>query len=395
VKKRHQAVCKAEIPLANGKPPTEFRIWAFGDVRTTKGDFKCTEAGAALLMATYRDQGNDLVFDYEHQTIYTCGDSPAAGWFSLEQRADGIWATGINWTPNAFSRLENKEYRYFSPVFYYDEGGAITELVNIALTNVPATKDLEPLVASRSHDGRSPVVASALSFQEVTGAIGRAIQLLWGWEAYVCEVYDDFAVFERGGRLYSVSYTMTGTQAILSGEATEVHRSYTPIEGETTMKTVLKALNLGETETEAVALSAVNGLQNNERQVLTLTGKGTLPEAIGVLTAWKASADTVATLSARVTELETEKSTQALDGLIALGKAAGQISPAFEPAARGMGIVALTAFLEHAPKLVATAGEKQPDAPAASALSEAELAVCKQTGTDPKVFAARKAELFK
>jgi phage I-like protein len=136
------------ITLSSTSPPTEFRIWGFGEVVTTKGTFLLDQDGAASVLACAADYGNRLGFDYNHASVLETGDTPSAGTFELEVRADGLWAVNCQWTVNASNRLSAKEYLYFSPTFYVDGDNRITELMNIALTNLPATKNMDPLVAS-------------------------------------------------------------------------------------------------------------------------------------------------------------------------------------------------------------------------------------------------------
>lgn len=131
-------------------PPTEFHIWPFGIVETSKGDFLFDELAAHSVLTTWREQGLELSLDYGH-AAYHGGDAPAAGWFNLELREDGLWAVDVQWSPKADKHLRNREYRYISPWFNYDEESSrILDLVNIALTNTPATFNLRPLVAGRS-----------------------------------------------------------------------------------------------------------------------------------------------------------------------------------------------------------------------------------------------------
>jgi len=103
-------------------------------------------------MREYKDHGNELCFDYEHKAVdddARAGDGKAAGWFNLELRADGLYAVNIRWTPQAAQQLGDKEWRYFSPAFEIDlKTKRITKLTNVALTNIPATKRMTPLVAA-------------------------------------------------------------------------------------------------------------------------------------------------------------------------------------------------------------------------------------------------------
>lgn len=146
---------KLTLELPQGAPPGEFRIFPFGQVETTKGAFLVDEESARMVLERWREYGNRLSIDYEHQALepVTNGPVPAAGWFDLELREDGLWAINVEWTERARELLAAREYRYFSPAFYTDEKGRIVELINLALTNIPATKRMQPLVA-RNDDQR-------------------------------------------------------------------------------------------------------------------------------------------------------------------------------------------------------------------------------------------------
>ena len=135
------------------EPPRKIRLFKFGKVDTTKGEFLFDKKSAESVMKTWRDYGNDLCFDYEHKAVdpdARAGDGLAAGWFKLAIGTDGLYAVDIRWTDKAAKQITSREWRYFSPTFEYEsESGRILELVNVALTNIPATKDLPPLVASK------------------------------------------------------------------------------------------------------------------------------------------------------------------------------------------------------------------------------------------------------
>jgi phage I-like protein len=90
---------------------------------------------------------NDMVLDYEHQTL-TGSEAPAAGWIRrlINRGSDGIWAV-VQWTPRAIEYLRNREYRYISPVFLKRASdGKVMRLINAALTNQPAIDGMVPVV---------------------------------------------------------------------------------------------------------------------------------------------------------------------------------------------------------------------------------------------------------
>ncbi|MCX7784565.1 MAG: phage protease [Meiothermus sp.] len=138
------------------EPPSEFLIWAYGEV-----PFRWADGTQMTLLFTPEDAQEvirrvrmpELPIDYEHrsQTPVDNGPVPAAGWFQLEARPDGLWAVNVRWTETAARLLRSGEYRHWSPVFW-DEDGHIRQLDMIGLTNQPATVDQMPLVASALGD---------------------------------------------------------------------------------------------------------------------------------------------------------------------------------------------------------------------------------------------------
>jgi hypothetical protein len=132
-------------------PPTEFRIFARGPVKTRKGEFVFDEIAAHRVTSEAADFGNEFPLDYAHAMFSGYAPNPAeahkaAGWFRPSLRNGELWATAVTWTESARTYLKNREYRYISPTFEHEDR-RITRLLNVALTNVPATHGLEPLMA--------------------------------------------------------------------------------------------------------------------------------------------------------------------------------------------------------------------------------------------------------
>ncbi|PKN10604.1 MAG: hypothetical protein CVU72_00660 [Deltaproteobacteria bacterium HGW-Deltaproteobacteria-7] len=129
--------------------PAEFQVLPAGKIEV-HGDEPAylDEAAAIKIIAAYKARGNDMVIDYEHQSLADV-QSPAAGWIKdiVWKGAEGLWAV-VEWTAKAAEYLKNREYRYFSPVMLV---GAVDRkvalLVNVALTNNPAMNNLRPIVA--------------------------------------------------------------------------------------------------------------------------------------------------------------------------------------------------------------------------------------------------------
>ena len=134
----------------------------------------------------------------------------------------------------------------------------------------------------------------------------------------------------------------------------------------------------------------MTSLKNGLGSLLTLSGKATLDEAIGVFTGWKAGADQVAELTARISASEKAAATAELEQLIRDAKASGKLSPAMETWARTQPVSAFRAFLDVAPKLVA-AEVREPAAGGGTVqLSAEEAEGCKKLGIDPKKYLEHK-----
>ena len=113
------------------------------------------KASAALVMRHFEGMMHDMVIDYEHQTL-SGQKAPAAGWIkALEWReGDGLWAKS-EWTAEAAEYIKNKEYRYFSPVFFVRKSDRkVVELYNVALTNQPRMMNIRALAAKYTIDNQ-------------------------------------------------------------------------------------------------------------------------------------------------------------------------------------------------------------------------------------------------
>ena len=144
--------------------PTEFRIIKAGEFMTDYGKSVCNDKDAQAIIAEFKKRGLDMVIDYAHMSL---GEAPpechvAAGWIQwpngLEWRpGDGLYAVDVQWTQKAKAGLEASppEWKYFSPTYFqHEDTGEIYSLVNVALTNNPATWGLVRLAASRLMQSR-------------------------------------------------------------------------------------------------------------------------------------------------------------------------------------------------------------------------------------------------
>lgn len=157
---------------ANG-PPTAFRIWRAGMNPTDVGPTLFTDRSAALLLAQQAERGNRYPIDIDHLSLNV--DAPlesrrAVGWFSIEVRDGELWAVDVEWTDTVRAGLtkEPPEWRYHSPAYDQDPvTGEVIGLLNLAITNLPATHSVTAL-ASRASKGAS------MNYEDVKAALSGA-----------------------------------------------------------------------------------------------------------------------------------------------------------------------------------------------------------------------------
>ena len=149
MKDRLWASFKEVMAKAGEEPPREFLLFPEGAVTLEGiGDAYLTETAGRQIIKDFERRGNDMVIDYEHQSL-SDGVAPAAGWIKglVWSAGEGLRAV-VEWTQRAKEHLKAREYRYFSPVFMVRAtDNMIVKLINVALTNQPKTNHLPPIVA--------------------------------------------------------------------------------------------------------------------------------------------------------------------------------------------------------------------------------------------------------
>ncbi|UZX16551.1 phage protease [Thermus sp. PS18] len=392
-----------ELPV--GEPPREFRIWPYGEIETTKGTFLFTREDAERVYQRWLDYGNRLSIDYEHQTFHpvTNGPVPAAGWFSLEVREDGLWAVEVEWTSRAAELLRNREYRYFSPTFHVDEEGRIVELINLALTNLPATKRMEPLVAKAVPFEEGPIYegetwdadAAVARVRRWASRDGSGDKETIDWEKYRKafawydsgnpesfgsyklphhDVVDGKLVVHKRG-VYAAAAALQGArggvdipESELEAVRRHIARHYRQMgerapweREENRMERVKRLLGLREDASEAEAEAVVLRLMDWPRRVMALTGKTREDEAEAVILAWKQAAEELPRVQERLSALEEERRRERLRALIEKGKKEGKLTPAMLSWAESQTPEALEAFLAVAPRVVRENDLQEPE----------------------------------
>lgn len=133
--------------------PEIISILPLGHVISSKGEFDVDEESFKEMLKGIGQRGVDLVVDYEHQTLKGV-QAPAAGWVKELKLEDGQIKARVEWTPQGAQYLENKEYRYLSPVISVRKtDNKATGLHSIALTNTPAIEGMNPIVNSENFEG--------------------------------------------------------------------------------------------------------------------------------------------------------------------------------------------------------------------------------------------------
>lgn len=276
---------------------------------------------AEKLIADIAARANPLVIDYEHQTLLAAENgqpAPAAGWFKALRWEDGVglFAT-VEWTGRASEHIDAGEYKYISPVIAYDKAtGAITRIINAALTNNPAI------------DGMAEVVA------RLTAEFNPQENLTMNIDE----------LLERLRYLLNLP-TMSTAEEV----ATELQKAVDAIRG-------------GQGDGEAIAantLGIVGLAQARATDIATLTAK--VDTATAALTA----------AQAELAALKAEKVEAEVSGIVEAALTAGRLLPAQKDAAIELGranLAALGKMIEGATPLTALAGTqtggKAPAAPA-------------------------------
>lgn len=159
---------------ADGTVPKEIQILPSGNVESKKGPFLADDIAVAEIIKAFTEQVNDLVIDYEHQTL-TGEEAPAAGWIKelVNKGQDGLWAK-VEWTPRGEEYIRNKEYRYLSPVVLVRKNDKRAIILHsAALTNTPAIDGMHPIVNSLGANApESEVIATMDLLKKLAALFG-------------------------------------------------------------------------------------------------------------------------------------------------------------------------------------------------------------------------------
>lgn len=435
---RNRRTIRLALPEGDALP-TEFRLFTAGEVRTEKGVFVFDEEAAELVLQGVERRKTALMLDYNHASLDPKPLDPeraarAAGWHDVELRNGELWATNVRWTEAAAAGIRAKEWRYYSPAFLDDpKTGRIVDYINCALTNLPATHDLTPLVAaSRARDLRKTKLSSGPSFSDITRALIAALEARHGEPRdmggpWLQDVYEDAVVYEFDGKLWRIGYRIENSKAELIGDPIEVRHSYEPLakdnpmteEKETTAAALAKALEESKAKDETIAKleaeieemkaklakaeAAPEGEKKDEEAQLIaaarqITGRTDLAEVKGALLALSQSHGQVQALATEVAALKAQRANDEVTAIVDEAIRAGKVTPAKRDEFIQLGRdsrKALETTLSMLVPMVATQPLQAPAVDAATiVLSREDEEIIRKNNLDREKFiAARKRQL--
>ena len=322
-----------------GGAPEVISVLPLGHVKSAKGEFDVDGESFSAMKVQIAQRGVDLVVDYEHQTL-TGEQAPAAGWVKELFLDDGQIKARVEWTDRAKAYLENREYRYLSPVITVRKAdGKAMGLHSIALTNTPAIEHMEAIVNSLNFEGG----------QNTMNEFMKKLAALLG----------------------------------LGEDATE--------------EQVAEALKACVEENKSLKESAAEAAKQQPAEDDKVVANKAVCELLG-LKAGAATADVAAAIMAlkggniggvnlveQVKSLEAKLADRDAEEAVELALKAGKITPAQREWAKGYALKSLDdfrGFVEKAPQVVpmGTVGGSEPLALKNEELDEATLLVCKQLG---------------
>lgn len=340
--------------------PEAIQVIPYGYHDTPKGAFLCDEGAAALVMEEFSLRINDMVADYEHQTL-SGAEAPAAGWIKelLNKGPEGIWAR-IEWNARAKEYIKNKEYRYVSPVFLKRlSDNRVIKLINVALTNQPNIDGMVPIV-NKAVFNLSVNKEDTMNKKELCKALGLP------------EDSSDEAVLQMVNKL-------KGATAVVAN------------------KSVLDALGLKEGATEPEVVTAVTAMKQGavvaNKAVLNSLGLkegATESEAVATVMAMKQGSDKFVELSTKVATLEQNQKSRDAEEMVNSALKDGKITADQKDWAAKYASAdqeGFKVFIAKAPQVVPMGGlPKGSEKATGSGLDEAQVSVNKMLGLSDEAF---------
>ena len=141
-----------------------------------------------------------------------------------------------------------------------DEQAGMMSARNMAMRRVFVDDAIKKSIPCK--DQRALMKARDISLSGICQEVCEHVYDALGWNAYVVEVFDDYAIVNHKDRLFKIGFRVVdGGEVELDATATQVERDYVPMEGGAEMKLLLTALELNESANETAAVAAVTALK--------------------------------------------------------------------------------------------------------------------------------------
>jgi len=152
-----------------------------------------------------------------------------------------------------------------------------------------------------------------------------------------------------------------------------------------TMKVLLAKLGLADSATEAQAVAMFDQLVGTSRKLIEITGAATEGQALGTVSAWKASHEKVAELNAKMQKIEADAAAVEVKALTDGAIKEGRAAPALRDWLLSQTPESLKAFIAASPPMHKAAREPEHKTDSTT-LSAEEQEVCRKMNLDPKKF---------
>ncbi|TNH04516.1 hypothetical protein FHQ26_01565 [Testudinibacter sp. TR-2022] len=309
------AVLSAEIKNDNGwyqlLPAGEFRA---RDGRPFDAPFWYLDGEiAADLIEQVRSSGQDVLIDYDHQTLLKAkqglGEALAAGRFGadeIEWRDDsGLWIKP-RLTPKAQQHVAEGEYLFLSAVFPYDSNGTPLELRMAALTNDPGITGMQSIATLAAEFFYNPQTKPQTKEKAMTEQLRQLLAKLGVTVAENAELSEEqgVAALSALDTLMSEKTTADEKVATLSAQAATVDLSkYVPkaTYDATVQQLAVLSAQTADSEIESTISKARNDGRVIEAEVDYLKGFGK-QQGVAALSAMLDARPQIAVLSAKQTD---------------------------------------------------------------------------------------------
>ncbi|MEM5790244.1 MAG: phage protease, partial [Syntrophobacteraceae bacterium] len=258
------------------------------------------------------------------------------------------------WTTKAREYLANKEYRYFSPVFYTSKATKrLVALVRVALTNAPRLRGIEPIVSKQTDPGGT-----------------------------------DMEFLKRIAKLLGLPETANEEQVSAALTSLQGIADY--------FKSVASSVGLAETASKDDVTRAISGLRQKTQVVackdvldaLGLQADSKTNEVVATIHALRQRPD--ATLAQEFASLKTKLAERDRDDLVTAALKEGKITPAQKEWADAYALrdaEGFRLFVAKAPQVVPTTPVvPKKDDKAGSALDETQLNINKMLGISDETW---------